>query len=147
MNQAGLTSQEAAERLKQSGYNELPGEQPKNILRIALEVMKEPMFSLMIGCSILYILLGDIREGIIMLCTVNVIITITFSQSRRTEKALSALKNLSAPRALVIRDGKEQRIAGREVVKGDLVILNEGDRVPADGIIDGYTTLVHAQQM
>lgn len=142
MNQAGLTSQEAAERLKQSGYNELPGEQPKNILRIALEVMKEPMFSLMIGCSILYILLGDIREGIIMLCTVNVIITITFFQSRRTEIALSALKNLSAPRALVIRDGKEQRIAGREVVKGDLVILNEDDRVPADGIIDGYTTLV-----
>lgn len=76
----GLSSKEAAERLKKSGYNELPGEQPKNILRIALEVMKEPMFSLMIGCSVLYILLGDIREGVIMLCTVNVIITITFYQ-------------------------------------------------------------------
>lgn len=138
----GLSSKEAAERLKKSGYNELPGEQPKNILRIALEVMKEPMFSLMIGCSVLYILLGDIREGVIMLCTVNVIITITFYQSRRTENALSALKNLSAPRALVIRDGIEMRIAGREVVVDDHVILNEGDRIPADGSIEEYSTLV-----
>jgi Ca2+-transporting ATPase len=138
----GLTSQQATEQLKQFGFNELQTERPKNILRIALEVMKEPMFSLMIGCSVLYILLGDVREGIIMLCTVNVIITITFYQSRRTEKALAALKNLSAPRALVIRDGIERRIAGREVVPGDLVILNEGDRIPADGEIQGYSTLV-----
>lgn len=142
MKNTGLSSQDAAEKLKQFGYNELEGEKPKNILRIALEVMKEPMFSLMIGCSVLYILLGDIREGIIMLCTVNVIITITFYQSRRTEKALAALKNLSAPRALVVRDGKEQRIAGREVVPGDIVILNEGDRIPADGEIQGESTLV-----
>ncbi len=142
MKNIGLTSQQATEQLKQFGFNELQTERPKNILRIALEVMKEPMFSLMIGCSVLYILLGDVREGIIMLCTVNVIITITFYQSRRTEKALAALKNLSAPRALVIRDGIERRIAGREVVPGDLVILNEGDRIPADGEIQGYSTLV-----
>ncbi|MFV5695173.1 cation-translocating P-type ATPase [Flavobacterium sp. LB3P122] len=128
----GLNTAEAQEKLKVFGFNELPSSKPKSIWRIALEVMKEPMFILLISCGVLYILLGDYREGIILLSAIFVIIFITFYQYQKTEKALEALKKLSSPRALVIRDGKEIRIPGREVVPDDIIVLNEGDRITAD---------------
>ena len=128
----GLNTTEVQERLKTHGYNELPSAKPKNIGKIALEVMKEPMFILLISCGVLYIILGDYREGVILLSAILVIIFITFYQYQKTEKALEALKKLSSPRALVIRDGKEIRIPGREVVPDDIIILNEGDRIAAD---------------
>ncbi|RZS95254.1 cation-translocating P-type ATPase [Cecembia calidifontis] len=131
----GLTSAEASENLKNYGYNELPSAKPKNVWQIALEVIKEPMFLLLISCSLLYFVLGDYTEGIILFCWVFIIIFITFYQHRKTEKSLAALKQLSSPRALVIRDGIETRIAGRDVVPGDIVVLHEGDRVPADALI------------
>lgn len=131
----GITTNEANERLKIHGYNELASAQSKNILRIAFEVVKEPMFLLLISCGVLYIVLGDYKEGIILLCTISLIIFITFYQHQKTEKALEALKKLSSPRVLVIRDGKEIRIAGREVVPDDIIIINEGDRIPADAIL------------
>lgn len=131
----GLSTDEAKDRLKIHGYNELPSAKPKNIWRIALEVMKEPMFLLLISCALLYMILGDYREGGILLSAVLVIIFITFYQYQKTEKALEALKKLSSPRALVIRDGIEIRIPGREVVPDDLIILNEGDRIAADGVV------------
>ena len=131
----GLTSTQAKEKLSSSGFNELPTARPKTILKIALEVLKEPMFILLISCGLLYILLGDYKEGIVLSSSIFLIIGITFYQHNKTEKALEALKKLSSPRALVIRDGIEQRIAGREVVVDDIIILNEGDRVPADSII------------
>ncbi|TBX67663.1 cation-translocating P-type ATPase [Flavobacterium silvisoli] len=135
MTPPGLTSAEAAKRLKQHGYNELPSAKPKSIMQIAFEVIKEPMFILLIGCSLVYLLLGDYLEGISMVCSVSVIIFITFYQHQKTEKSLEALKQLSSPRALVIRDGTEIRIAGREVVPDDIIILHEGDRVPADALV------------
>jgi Ca2+-transporting ATPase len=131
----GLRSAEINSKLIEFGYNELSTSRPKTILRIALEVIKEPMFLLLISCGLLYIILGDYKEGIILISTIFIIISITFFQHRKTEKALEALKKLSSPRALVIRDGIEIRIPGREVVPGDIVIINEGDRVPADGEI------------
>lgn len=133
--QRGLSSSEAIHKLKEFGYNELHSSKPKNVWHIAYEVIKEPMFLLLISCATLYMIVGDYREGIIMVSTVFIIIAITFYQSQKTERALEALKKLSSPRALVIRDNIEIRIPGREVVPGDLVILNEGDRVPADGVI------------
>ncbi len=133
--QTGLTSDEARARLKETGYNELPSAKSKNIWRIAAEVIREPMFLLLISCAALYMMLGDYREGIIMLFTVFIIISITFFQYRKTERALEALKNLSSPRALVIRDGREIRIPGREVVPGDQLLLNEGDRIAADAVL------------
>lgn len=139
----GLTTSEANERLKLQGYNELVSTKPKNILNIALEVGKEPMFLLLISCGLLYMLLGDYKEGIILLFTIFIIIFITFYQYQKTEKALEALKKLSAPRALVIRDGIEIRIAGRDVVPDDILILNEGDRIPADAkLIDSLNLTV-----
>ena len=131
----GISQKKAAELLKQYGFNELPFAKPKNVWKIALEVIQEPMFILLMFCGLVYVLLGDYTEGMILLCWVFVIIFITFYQHRKTEKSLEALRQLSSPRALVIRDGEEIRIPGREVVPEDLVILNEGDRVPADAIL------------
>ncbi|MBL7916991.1 MAG: HAD-IC family P-type ATPase, partial [Bacteroidia bacterium] len=131
----GLSSIEAKKRLALGGFNELSSAKPRSVLKVALDVMKEPMFILLIGSGLLYAVLGDYKEGITLASTFLIVIFITFYQSNKTEKALDALKKLSSPRALVVRDGEQIRIPGREVVVGDIVILNEGDRVPADGII------------
>lgn len=131
----GLSSADAKAGLQSHGFNELLTAGPKNVWKIAFEVVREPMFLLLISCGLLYMILGDYREGIIMLSTIFLIIFITFYQYRKTEKALEALRNLSSPRALVIRDGKELRIPGREVVPGDILVINEGDRIPADAVL------------
>jgi len=128
----GLRSEEAAQRLHRFGFNELPSARPKSFIRIAWEGVQEPMFLLLLACGSLYWVLGDYREGAILMGWVLVILFITFFQHRKTEKSLEALRRLSAPRAMVVRDGMEMRIPGREVVPGDLLILLEGDRVPAD---------------
>lgn len=137
----GLTNTAAKSKLAIHGFNELPSAKPKNIWRIALEVVKEPMFLLLLSCGVLYMVLGDITEGIIMLAAILLVIGITFYQYRKTERALEALKKLSSPRVLVIRDGLEMRIAGRELVPEDIIILNEGDRIPADAMIIETTHL------
>ena len=129
---SGLSSIEAKKILEASGYNELPSARPKNIGRIALEVISEPMFILLLSCAGVYMVLGDYTEGVLLLGSVFVIIFITFYQHNKTERSLEALRKLSSPRALVLRDGIEMRIPGREVVPGDVVVLHEGDRVPAD---------------
>jgi len=128
----GLTNEEVQQKIITEGYNELPSSKPKNVFQIALGVVKEPMFILLVACGTLYLMLGDVTEGLMLLGFVFVIMGIEFYQEKKTENALTALKDLASPRALVIRDGVERRIAGREVVTGDIVILQEGDRVPAD---------------
>ena len=135
MNLTGLTEREASSRLQKNGYNELPREKRKTTFKIVLEVLKEPMFLLLIFCWIIYLILGDIKESFLLLGFVVVIIFITIYQENKTEKALDALRNLSSPRALVIRGGQRKRIPGREVVQGDIIVLSEGDRVPADAIV------------
>lgn len=129
---AGLTAEEAALRLHANGPNELPAARPFNGWRLLLEVVSEPMFLLLAACGAIYLMLGDRNEALMLLGFVGIIIGITFFQQRRTERSLNALRDLSCPRALVIRGGKQQRVAGRELVVGDVVLLAEGDRVPAD---------------
>lgn len=131
----GLTSAQVAAKLASEGLNMLPSSKPKNFFSIALGVIKEPMFVLLVACGSLYLVLGDLNEGIMLLCFVFVIMGIEFFQQKKTEKALDALKDMASPRALVIRDGVEVRIAGVEVVTKDLIILQEGDRVPADATV------------
>ncbi|OQA06120.1 MAG: Calcium-transporting ATPase 1 [bacterium ADurb.Bin374] len=131
----GLSSEEVLESLERWGPNELPLAKKRGLLDIAAEVVREPMFLLLIFCGALYLVLGDIEEALMLLGFVFVIMGITFYQEQRTENALEALRNLSSPRALVIRNGAQERIAGRDVVQGDIVLLSEGDRVPADGVI------------
>lgn len=79
--------------------------------------------------------MGELSDALMLLAFVFVVISITIIQERRTERALDALRGLSSPRALVIRDGQQRRIAGREVVRGDQILLSEGDRVPADAVL------------
>ncbi|MDY6946201.1 MAG: cation-transporting P-type ATPase, partial [Pseudomonadota bacterium] len=139
--QAGLTSAEAAQRLLRDGPNELPGQGPRSLARIAGEVVTEPMFLLLIAAAAIYVMLGDVREATILAASIVVVVGITIVQERRSERALSKLRDLSSPRALVIRDGMELRVPGRDVVVGDLVLLREGDRVPADGLLLEATML------
>ena len=131
----GLSQKEASDILQKEGYNELPSSKPKSVIKIAFGVVKEPMFLLLVACGTLYLTLGDIQEGLMLLGFVFVVMGIEFYQEKKTEKALDALKDLASPRALVIRDGETIRISGKEVVKGDIVVLQEGDRVPADALV------------
>ena len=131
----GLTQAEAALRLKADGPNELPSGKASGLFAIALHVVKEPMFLLLGAAGAIYLILGDVHEALILLSFVVMIMGITIYQERKTERALEALRDLSSPRALVVRDGVQQRISGREVVRGDILILNEGDRVPADAVV------------
>ncbi len=128
----GLSDDEASLRLRTDGYNELPASRRRSLLAIALGVFREPMFLLLVACGTLYLILGDVREAIMLLGFVIVVMSITLYQERKSERAIEALRDLASPRALVIRGGEQQRIAGRDVVRGDIVVLHEGDRVPAD---------------
>ena len=137
----GLSDHEASRRLAGEGYNELPSAKPRNVFAIALSVAREPMFMLLVACGVIYLLLGSRQEALMLLGFVFVVMGITFVQERKTERALSALRDLSSPRALVIRGGRQKRIPGRDVVRGDIVVLIEGDRVPADAILRKCTSM------
>ena len=129
---AGLSKDEAARRLAAEGPNALPGGQRRTLFSIALETVREPMFLLLLAAGTLYLVFGDLQEGLTLFGFVLVTLGLTLYQEGKTERAIEALRDLTSPRALVIRDGQPQRIAGRDVVRGDLLQLNEGDRVPAD---------------
>jgi Ca2+-transporting ATPase len=131
----GLTSLQAKEKLNKEGHNNLPSSKPKNIFSIVFGVIKEPMFVLLVVCGTLYLVMGDLQGGLMLLGFVFVIMGIEFYQEKKTERALDALKDMASPRALVIRDDAEMRIAGFEVVTDDIIILQEGDRIPADATI------------
>jgi len=131
----GLSEAAAAERLRSDGPSELPSRDRRRIVDIALDIVREPMILLLLGCVAVYVVLGDVREASVLLVSVAVVIGISLYQDQKTERALDALRDLSSPRALVIREGRERRIAGREVVRGDVFAVAEGDRVPADGIV------------
>ena len=138
----GLNSSEAKRRLARYGYNELTeASNGKSMLSLIFKVIKEPMFLLLIFCGSLYMILGDYQEGFILLCSIFLIITITIVQHHKTEKALAELKKLNVFKVIVIRNQKHVEIPARELVPGDCVCLNEGQRIPADGFIiqgDGF---------
>ena len=129
----GLSEEEAAARLQSDGFNELPRQGHRTLARVVIDVMREPMLALLVVAGLIYLALGDVHEALVLIAFAGLSILITVIQESRTERALEALRDLTSPRALVIRDGRHKRIAGREVVRGDLVIVTEGDRIPADG--------------
>ncbi|MBK7814854.1 MAG: cation-translocating P-type ATPase [Rhodocyclaceae bacterium] len=131
----GLARIEVEARLREDGYNELPESRGRSTAAIAFGVVREPMFLLLVAAAAIYFLLGDLGEASILLCSVLVMMAITVHQERRTERVLEALRDLTSPRALVVREGAQQRIPGREVVRGDMLVLSEGDRVAADATI------------
>jgi Ca2+-transporting ATPase len=129
---AGLTRGEAARRLEADGPNDLPRAPQRTTWRIAIEVASEPMFQLLAAAVAIYLVLGDVSEASVLFAMLGVIVATELVQERRTEKVLEALHDMTSPRALVWRDGRRERIAGVDVVLGDLIELSEGDRVPAD---------------
>ncbi|MDO8569091.1 MAG: cation-translocating P-type ATPase [Dehalococcoidales bacterium] len=131
----GLSEAAAADKLAREGYNEIPSARKRGFMSIVWSVVREPMLLLLLGGGLVYMALGDVEEALILLFFVFVIIGITIYQERKTERTLEALRDLSSPRAMVIRDGASKRIAGREVVREDVMVLAEGDRVPADGVV------------
>jgi Ca2+-transporting ATPase len=138
----GLSENEAAERLRSDGPNELPTTRERSLLAIAAGVAREPMFLLLLVCGAIYFFLGEAQEAFMLFGFVVFIATITLYQERKTERTLEALRDLSSPRALVIRSGHQKRIAGRAVVREDIVVLVEGDRVPADAVLLSTTSLL-----
>ncbi|HQT27561.1 MAG TPA: HAD-IC family P-type ATPase, partial [Burkholderiales bacterium] len=132
---AGLSRKEAQARLEAEGFNEFLWKKRRNFPTIAREVAGEPMFLLLVSSGIIYFILGDMGEAAALLFFVFVVMTITVYQENRTERALEALRDLTSPRANVVREGIASRIAGREVVRGDILLLSEGDRIPADALL------------
>ncbi|MDA8128955.1 MAG: cation-translocating P-type ATPase [Betaproteobacteria bacterium] len=131
----GLTAAEVRERLAQDRPNVLPEADGHGMARLVFEVVREPMFILLLAAAAIYLVLGDLHEALLLLFFVCVVMGITLYQSRKTERVLQALRDLTSPRALVVRDGEKQRIAGHDVVRDDIVLLAEGDRVPADALL------------
>ncbi len=132
---SGLSTAQALQRLTESGYNELTPPHPRRLYQIAAEILQEPMFLLLLAAGGIYLLLGNRDDALMLLGFVVIIIAMTIFQVQKSERVLEALRDLSSPRARVMRDGKAQRIAGREVVTGDLLLLDEGDRVAADAVL------------
>lgn len=132
---AGLTAAEAAARLAADGPNALPQLHRRGPVRLVLDVLKEPMLALLLAGGLIYLALGDRAEAAVLLAFACLSVGITVVQEARTERVLEALRDLTSPRALVVRDGQRLRIAGRDVVRGDVMVLAEGDRVPADGLL------------
>lgn len=131
----GLSTSEATRVRAVEGFNELPSQKRRSWIALFGSVLLEPMFLLLVSCAVLYCLMGELRDAAMLVVAVIVVISITFYQERKTEHTLEALRDLSSPRALVIRDGKTQRIPGRDIVRGDILVITEGDRVPADAIV------------
>lgn len=140
-NISGLSQSQVREQIEKFGYNELPSAETRHLGKIILDVFTEPMFLLLVACGAIYLFSGKTDEALMLLGFVFVIMSITIIQERKAERALEALRDLSCPRALVIRDGQPYRIPGREVVIGDMIVLCEGDRIPADGIVRSAISL------
>lgn len=132
LNISGLKTVQAQERLLHYGRNALPGNEPKTLISLIVKVLREPMFLMLLVAGLIYLVLGDRAEAGFLLAFVFVVIGITLAQEHKTQRALESLRDLSAPRALVIRDEKEIRISSQEVVPGDVMVLHEGDRIAAD---------------
>lgn len=129
----GLTSGEARKRLQKYGDNVLPERPPPSNLRIFLSQLKSPLVYILIVAGVVTLILGEIPDTLIITFAVLINTVLGFIQERKAGRALYALKKLIHPKANVIRDGEEVQIDARKVVPGDLIVLRQGDKVPADG--------------
>lgn len=131
----GLTTIEAKARQQSQGYNALPDREKRSFIKIIVGVLTEPMIFLLVSVVVVYFLLGDKTEAMVLMVSVLVIIGIELYQDSKTEKALEALRGLASPSCNVIRDGKHMVIPSRELVVGDVFLVSEGERVPADAVL------------
>ena len=138
---AGLDETEAARRLAAQGPNILSSQDRRAWPAIVADAAREPMFLLLLAAALLYLLLGQPGEGLFLACMVAVSLGLALYQEGKTERALAALRDLASPRAHVLRGGRWQAIAASQLVRGDVVALAEGDRVPADARLDSSSGL------
>ena len=132
---SGLSESEAASRLRDAGPNELPRPARRTTFAIAFEICREPMLQLLLAASAIYLILGSLGEALVLVASACATVAIAIVQEARTERVLEALNDLTSPTATVVRGGMRKRIAARELVCGDIVLLAEGDRVPADALL------------
>ena len=132
---SGLTQAEAAQRLAQAGPNALPQTPGRGLARIIFDTLHEPMFLLLIAAAALYLVLGSLGEGLFLMVGAVATIGLVVLQEARSERALSALRDLSQPYARVFRDGLETRLPARDLAPGDVILIGEGERLPADGVL------------
>jgi len=131
----GLSSDEAARRLAEYGPNASPEPRPIGVFAIVLRTLREPMFFLLAAAATLYLFVGDLGEGLFMVAGAAASISLVVLQEFRSERALRALQKLAEPMAHVMRDGEELRLPARDLVPGDIVLLGEGQRIPADAVL------------
>lgn len=132
---SGLSSEQAAQALAEQGPNALPDTTRRAWWSMLAEILREPMFLLLLAAGLLYLGFGDRRDGLTLLVFVLVTLGMTLYQQGRTTRAIEALHALTLPQAQVVRDGQPQRIPATEVVCGDLLQLGEGDRVDRKSVV------------
>lgn len=132
VSEAGLSSEEAEKRLKEYGGNELKEKEKASVLQLVLSQFKSILIVILITASIVSALLGELIDALVIIFTVFLAGTLSFVQEYRAEKAIELLKSLTSPEATVIRDGVEKKIPSKELVPGDLILIQTGDRIPAD---------------
>ncbi len=129
----GLTTAQAAARLAKDGPNEIAQKTQRSLSRRALDMLRQPMFALLVLAAVLYMTLGDLTEGLTLGVFVLAVLALTFYQEGKSEASIQALRDLTQALAQVIRSGQKLQVPARDVVVGDLLVLSEGDRVAADG--------------
>lgn len=129
---AGLSAEAAAERRKESGYNELSEGKKVSPVTLMLNQFKDFMVLVLMGATLVSGLLGEYLDAITIIAIILLNGVLGFVQEFRAERSLRALKQLSAPSAKVLRGGKQELIAAKMLVPGDIVLLESGDRIPAD---------------
>lgn len=138
---SGLSAAEAERRLASEGPNELPQPAPRTFMRVVIDVLREPMFALLLAGGGIYLAVGDTNEALMLMLFATLSVSIAVGQDLRSGRVLEALRNLASPRALVVRGGQRLRIPGREVVRGDILIVADGDRVAADAVLREQSNL------
>ena len=137
----GLSSEQARAALRQHGPNLMPVQQQRGWWLIFRELVREPLFALLLVAALIYGALGALHDSLSLLFMVLVVMGLSVYQQGKADRALAALADLSAPQALVLRDGVLMHLAAGEVVPGDVVRLHEGNRVVADGVLTGSSML------
>ena len=137
----GLTEQEARVRLERDGPNALPDPDRRGAFRILIEVLREPMFFLLMAGGVIYLVVGDTGDALVLLAFAQLSVFIAVVQEYRSERTLAALRTLSTPSTTVVRDGQHKHIPSTELVFGDIVVVSEGERLSADCILRDATHL------
>ncbi|WP_114652857.1 cation-translocating P-type ATPase [Polynucleobacter necessarius] len=131
----GLNKSEVLQLQAQHGFNGLAVADKKTLFKLLIRILAEPTFALLLLAGSIYLVIGKIDDALILIGFIFISVGITLFQERKSEKAIDVLKELSSPRAIVIRDGITQRVAGKDIVVGDILVLAEGDRIPADALL------------